>query len=1333
MNVPALVPPVSESADDRIVVLVEELTVRLQSGEAVDVEAFLAEHAEHAERLRSLLPTLHVLAEFGQSPLAEPEERKHGENEPVRGVLGDFRLWREIGRGGMGVVYEAEQVSLGRRVAVKVLPFAATLDVRQLMRFQNEARAAAYLHHQHIVPVHFVGCERGVHFYAMQFIDGRSLAAVVAELRRLRGRGGPKPPAPVSETADASNGQPGSSAEIAAPPISQPETDQFVLATEHSPQDGMSFQTVARLGIQAAEALEYAHQLGIIHRDIKPANLLVDSRGNLWITDFGLAHCQTQAGLTMTGDLMGTLRYMSPEQVQGKRGLLDHRTDIYSLGVTLYELLTLEPAFAGEDRNDLLRRIAQEEPRPPCWRQPAIPAELGTIVLKAMEKSPADRYATAQELADDLRRFLEDKPIRAKRPTLVQRAVKWVRRHRAVSWMAVAALAIIAVASTVSAVIIAQQRNLAEQRHQDAERERRAAQLAEIHANDERDRAKRAEAKAEAINQFLVQKVLTFSPPGMFGYRYSDATVAQVLEQASRDVGTAFPGQPELEASVRLTIGNTFFRMGKYQEAVEHLGKGLNLRGDQYLDSADPWSREYAETAFATKWLGYALKALGKNEEAKPYLLRGGEARRRVEIRWIPFEVNAFPFTLHPVLYALSPDGRWLLAAGDDDLLRLYDVATGVEIHRFKANGIDGLAFSPDGRHALSAGIHKTLRLLDVFAAKELRRFTGHTDRVYFVAFSPDGRRALSASQDKTLRLWDVQSGMEVRQFRGHTDLIYNAAFSPNGSRILSASKDGTIRLWEVETGTELRCFPKTGAIAGHVVFSPDGRQALSTHDDGSRLWDVETGTELRRIRDAAGFGPTDFTPDGRHVVGSGDIKGKWTLWDLDTGKELRTYYVEPPVRPKGILVSSDGRQAVCGNWRGSFSIWRMGDPPPMGQELAAARQYYDEKCRERGPDAPETLQALDELAALHLDRGEPADAEPLFRQSLERELRLFGEEHPATMASRKNLARVLKKQKKLAEADTLLRECLEIYRRVQGPEHPDALIAMDRRADILEEQGKRDEADVLLRQCVEGWNRLLGPEHPETRAAARKLVVKLQAQGTPADAVPPGQAVGYVYAEMGQWDKALAAFAKVFEPQSPRDPGVCVDYACLLVQAGDTAGYRKLCRRIHEWFLENNRGDDIDWLATLAHALVLAPQALPDNGPILDLAQLRKARVTPGPHYAWSDHVLALAYYRAGRFDKARECLSGLLRTSPTGEHDIANWLLQALIDKRLGNDEKAKHWLRKADQWIEEAAREIAGWDGFSAQRSLYWRSWLMIQFLHREAEALISGKNTDPLSQE
>src|SRR6185369_14584466 len=195
-------------------------------------------------------------------------------------------------------------------------------------------------------------------------------------------------------------------------------------------------RTVAQLGIQAAEALDHAHTRGILHRDIKPGNLLLDEQGQLWVTDFGLAQIQGNPGLTLSGDILGTLRYMSPEQALARRVVIDGRTDVYSLGVTLYELLTLRPAFDGKDREEVLRKIAFEEPERPRRLKRDIPLELETITLKAMARTPTDRYGTAQELADDLRRFLADEPIRARRPTLAQRARRWMRRHQTLVWSA---------------------------------------------------------------------------------------------------------------------------------------------------------------------------------------------------------------------------------------------------------------------------------------------------------------------------------------------------------------------------------------------------------------------------------------------------------------------------------------------------------------------------------------------------------------------------------------------------------------------------------------------------------------------------------------------------------------------------------------------------------------------------------------------------------------------------------------------------------------------------------------------------------------------------------
>jgi serine/threonine protein kinase len=372
-------------------------------------------------------------------------------SDKALGQLGDFQLLREIGRGGMGIVYEAVQISLNRPVALKVLPFAAALDPKQLQRFKHEAQASALLHHTNIVPVHAVGCERGVHYYAMQLINGQSLAAMIAEMRRqsaLR----PTHGEPDSAAGDHTGPYTPEPASSEAPAAELPTQPIGALSTVPTARGRHFYRSAADLARKAAEALEHAHGLGVVHRDIKPANLLVDVTGNLWITDFGLALFQSDMGLTMTGEILGTLRYMSPEQAMAKRGLVDHRTDIYSLGVTLYELLTLQPAITGRDRQELMHQIALEEPRAPRRLERNIPVELETIVLKAIAKTPAERYATAQEFADDLQRFLDDKPVMAKRPSLLDKTTKWAKRHK--SLVASAAALVIITAAVASAFSI---------------------------------------------------------------------------------------------------------------------------------------------------------------------------------------------------------------------------------------------------------------------------------------------------------------------------------------------------------------------------------------------------------------------------------------------------------------------------------------------------------------------------------------------------------------------------------------------------------------------------------------------------------------------------------------------------------------------------------------------------------------------------------------------------------------------------------------------------------------------------------------------------------------
>ncbi|HAK93680.1 MAG TPA: hypothetical protein DCM87_01400 [Planctomycetes bacterium] len=413
--------------------LAEEVQAALAAGSAPDIEALARDYPEIEAEMRQLVPTLAALAQIGlQSAGGGAAARTEGAGSAVAAPdrLGDFRIVREIGRGGMGIVYEAVQVSLGRRVALKVLPFASVLDQRHVERFKNEAHAAASLHHTHIVPVYATGCERGVHYYAMQYIEGQSLAEVIADLRK-DASSAPAAPHPCHHT----------------PTSSLPRGREF-------------YRAVARVGVQAAEALDHAHAVGILHRDVKPSNLLLDDRGEVWLTDFGLARIEHGRGLTLSGDLVGTLRYMSPEQALAKRVVVDHRSDIYSLGSTLYEILTLRPAFDGRDREEILRQIAFSEPRAPRRIRKTIPAELDTIILKAMARDPGGRYAAAQEFADDLQRFLDDKPIAARRPSPLARAMKWVWRHKAASAAAVA----IAFSASLTGAILFRERAAAQTR-----------------------------------------------------------------------------------------------------------------------------------------------------------------------------------------------------------------------------------------------------------------------------------------------------------------------------------------------------------------------------------------------------------------------------------------------------------------------------------------------------------------------------------------------------------------------------------------------------------------------------------------------------------------------------------------------------------------------------------------------------------------------------------------------------------------------------------------------------------------------------------------------------
>jgi serine/threonine protein kinase/Tfp pilus assembly protein PilF len=551
----------NESLEALVGQVADQFTDRINKGESPDVEDYVRRYPEIAAVLRQVLPALQVMGPC--SDAVEPSRTQAAGEVQLSGCLGDFRIVREVGRGGMGVVYEAEQLSLRRRVALKVLPFAATLNARHLRRFHNEAQAAACLHHSNIVPVFSVGCERGVHFYAMQFIDGQPLSDVIRQMAQ-------RPSEPEERTTPY---QPTQGDTAVASPTLRTSPDATSLTAERK-RGREYFRKVAELGVQAAAALDHAHQLGVVHRDVKPGNLLLDARGNLWVADFGLALVQHgEAVLTQTGDPVGTLRYMSPEQAMGRRVVIDHRTDIYSLGVTLYELLVLQPAFPSNDRRELLGQVAFKEPLRPRQLDRAVPLELETIVLKAMEKRPQDRYATAQELADDLRHWLADRPIRARRPSPAARLGRWGRRHKplvaGVLGALMVGLAVLAgsigwVARDAAARRAAMEREItmALEESLDRQRQRRlpealsAARRAEgLLAGADIDEALRQRVRARRADLELLEKLEyvrleqgTVLKDQRFDYEGEDGLYVQTFREAGLDV----EGLPVVEAGERI-------------------------------------------------------------------------------------------------------------------------------------------------------------------------------------------------------------------------------------------------------------------------------------------------------------------------------------------------------------------------------------------------------------------------------------------------------------------------------------------------------------------------------------------------------------------------------------------------------------------------------------------------------------------------------------------------------------------------------------------------------------------------------------------------------------
>ncbi len=953
----------SSSDRDPLERLAAEFLDRRRRGEDPAPSEYAEKYPQWAEQILEFFPALEVME--GLKPGAGDRTASHeagarASAPPPLEQLGEYRILREIGHGGMGVVYEAIQESLGRRVALKILPMHGRIDAIQMQRFQLEARSAARLHHGSIVPVYGVGEAGGIHYYVMQYIQGHGLDVILDDLRRLRagsgavgggksdtgslavarslltgrfaasksGRDGGAPTATVPEDNGASG---------PAPDDRSATASSIGSVLSNSTESGY-YRAVARLGIQVAQALAHAHAQGVLHRDIKPSNLLLDLDGHVWITDFGLAKVEGAEGPTRTDDIIGTLRFMGPERFEGWS---DRRSDIYGLGVTLYEMLTLRPAFDAVTRAKLIEQVIHDPPPAPRKVDPRIPRDLETIVLKSTAKEPGERYATAEAMASDLENYLADKPIVARRSSPAERAWRWCRRNKAAAGMlAASAAAVLALVGVVVGIIY-------NTRLEAANRDLRIARQAEgslrYFSNmvlAEREWSDSNVGRAEQLlNECIPQ-------PGSKDLR--DWEWHYLKRQCHTD-GKTFPGPPGQAMGIAFSHDDRYVATTGYEEdkAVRVwnaqtgelektllgltglMSEGLAYSPDGKLLAAS--SGDYFKPGRVIIWEAATWKELwnfpdvcgmssnivfspdgnrlalvsGEWEKKSPTLtiwdMRTGKKRDlargdKGEMAWVSA--------------AFSPDGNSIATAsgmleqGSPESrpgeVKIWNSQTGAPIKTLRHPGpLTCIAYSPDGTHSLIAttGWDKMLRVWDFTTGEQITSVRAGAQVSFKVVFSPDGRRLATACDDNVARIWDATNLELILTLRGHTREVHSLAFSGDGRRLATQSMGSTVKIWDaVKTKHPLTLLGQPGDWVQAVAFSPDGRWIASGGIDGTlRVRNAATGENLREFpRLAEPIEGVAYSPDGRTIAtGSGSWKnpqtlGRITLWDAETREEKR-------------------------------------------------------------------------------------------------------------------------------------------------------------------------------------------------------------------------------------------------------------------------------------------------------------------------------------------------------------------------------------------------------------------------------------------------------------
>jgi serine/threonine protein kinase/WD40 repeat protein len=1041
------VPSASAVSADKgtLYALLDEFSSRLQGGEDVDAESFIGRHPEHADDLERLLPAARALANLAGSIRSSGSTAPHRNVELPIEELGDFRLIREIGRGGMGVVYEAQQVSLGRRVALKVLPFAGVLDARHLQRFKNEARAAATLDHPHIVSVYSVGEERGVHYYAMQLIAGPSLAEVIAEWREpgrvlhkkvnsgedvgwawptsTTDSGGHSPPyiycgKPSGRHGDQIGARSDVGAQRRAPLESTVRYAKPATATSFRCRE--QFRQAARWGVQAARALEFAHRLGIVHRDVKPSNLLIDDTGHLWIADFGLAVMLGESDLTATGDLLGTLRYMSPEQARGDRQALDHRTDLYSLGATLFELLTLQPAFPSTDRQQLLQQITNGEPAVMRNFRSDVPVDLETIVGKALAKEPARRYPSAAALADDLERYLDGRPILARPIAFTERTAKWVRRHPAQALLAAAAILAAFVVPAALGVHIQQLREVNDallKTTDDATTNARLYKQSAEQAMESEELAKRNERNSR-LHEYSAAMLLAaqyvadgnptparrllerWLPENNKGQDIRGLEWSLLWNDLPREVAAGtFSGPTSARFSTlgrispnskhRGLVATTSY--GRVSAASLHVDGSMNdklLRVSGPIGSAPIWIQTDAGDQVAagagnglSVWdfdSGMLIRTVPTNEAVRAHAISPSQMRfvwyadasRQIHVCDWPsgVERHVVDAPLSDLLFAFSTDrdSESLYYIRHSEVWRL-NLTTGIQHHVVNHSGfISGLSVSPRADtlaifgHGIDLYGHPTGRH---------RAHLAGSDFITDLAFNSKNQ-LVSGGGDGAVRWWDASTGRELGRLQWQKRAIGRVVWADDGTSLVISTDDNRLYHWQL--GRVDDSLSESGYALGPVAMSGDAR-TIAFADDRRQVWiaDGELTSAPRLVeREPRPVAELQFSPDGKCLAVLDDRHASLWVWESTTRLWSGEVGAATCMRfsPKGDLVAfgqRDGDVSIL-SWHVDKSEMRqLGRQGPPVTDLVLAPEH---DCVVVAGGLPEiTVHSLHTGEALHV------------------------------------------------------------------------------------------------------------------------------------------------------------------------------------------------------------------------------------------------------------------------------------------------------------------------------------------------------------------------------